>query len=1397
MAFTSLGSGGTGSLETTATQILPVTVSRTIAVGEIAFLTIAGDADATGTNPLSTMSVSDNAGNTWTRVREAHQRNGALNGVIGGLWWAKITSALSSGQFINITFTNGAPSQKHAAVRTFTVGAGNTVQLADNNPAQAVNHAVATATSAAVTVPSSGSLSTPSLGRVWIALHGSETKVTTGTADADYTHGTALSGTAGSDAVNVRLRWGFRLSTVTSDTYTGQTGATSTDQVVILAAFDEVSAGPSDQTITPNGLSSYEACGRPTAVPHDRIHVGHLDAGGSTADTTVYTTTSVSIAPRSHVFLWVLDEGASDSASITVTGCNLTWEYDSATTIATGHYARLFIGWGASPTYDYITLTYGTMRTRIVWSLDQITGIFYRSDLYDGYWDNFFTSGTGSLTDTLNDPTWQPPASLSLAWYTLNALTAITPEWTALTTLTGTSTQLVPSWQWSGTDDTVTYTTASSAASTLHAIIWVPEGIIPDGLPSAFAAGTATLTPGAVAVEPGGIAAAFAAGTASLSVAAAPSPAARQWLVPGEHYVNAASQQREWLTSAYLSEEPSALATLSPIGIASSEACGGHRIALGALAPHREYMVVGGLDAFLNEGVSRSWLLPGGPLTGAPTGAGAPADLVLEPSGIASGFASGSPAAPAASHLTSGGSGGTMGVTAYTTASISPSGDALLLAWVASRDLLSGNASVPTVTGNGLTWVQVATQIFSGADRRLTLFRAMGAAPTPGIVTFTFGNQQWACVWSVAEFTHVETGGTAGADAIGQSATNQGSGSSLTVTLAALTSGNVGAAGFGGYVGSLLDPGSGWTLLGRALDLTPLSVMSEWNATGDATADATFGGSGDLTGIAAEIKAGAAGHTVTISPPAALAIEPSGIASAFAAGTASIGTAALQTLAPAGIASGFTAGTASIQNAPLKTIAPAGIASAFAAGGHTLTAPIPSQTITPGGIASGFATGTGSSPTASALTSGYDINFVTGHTTASITPTGPVLLWVQNTRFSPATPTVSGCGLTWTQIATRTFDTVAAPGSRLTAFLGTGTPTTGALTITISPAPFATSWVVVNVTGAATTPLVQSKTNAVDGGSVNAWAVTLDTAPTANNAIVSGNVIVTSAPAGGVLSPEAGWTELAEAGHPDPGVRIQAQWTLASDQSAGVSVASGTPPWAGIAVELAGSFSGHTLTTEAFVRPGGIASAQALGTHHLTPISLVLPAGIASAASLGTHAVTPVLSPPGIPSGEGTGSPWLIQPVPISETIYPGGIPSAQGLGPHILRITTTGPCGGLDIINDAGDLLTLGVGHCPSCVPQPFFPTLAAESERRAIRVPAQANVIDFLVNDAGADMVLTSTLGELLAIVTTGWILSKHDASLFGHYLGWSLRGRDAPFRVETVELEVAAMRVWDTTP
>ncbi|TPG34342.1 hypothetical protein [Mycolicibacterium hodleri] len=132
--------------------------------------------------------------------------------------------------------------------------------------------------------------------------------------------------------------------------------------------------------------------------------------------------------------------------------------------------------------------------------------------------------------------------------------------------------------------------------------------------------------------------------------------------------------------------------------------------------------------------------------------------------------------------LTSGDS--TFNASQFNTAIITPGANTLVLMFVASARSAPGGATPtkPRASGNGLTWESIQT-VTTGGDRRLTCFRAFGAAPTAGAVTIDFADQiQDLCAWSIFEYDGVNTT-AGGVNAIGQSKSGSATGTTLTITL--------------------------------------------------------------------------------------------------------------------------------------------------------------------------------------------------------------------------------------------------------------------------------------------------------------------------------------------------------------------------------------------------------------------------------------------------------------------------------------------------------------------------------------------------------------------------------------------------------------------------------------
>lgn len=192
------------------------------------------------------------------------------------------------------------------------------------------------------------------------------------------------------------------------------------------------------------------------------------------------------------------------------------------------------------------------------------------------------------------------------------------------------------------------------------------------------------------------------------------------------------------------------------------------------------------------------------------------------------------------------------------TASITPSANALVILSVCD----SVNQGVPTITGNGLTWVEIGS---TTGVRRLRHFRAMGASPSAGAVTIDYGaGVPNALCWSIDEFTGVDTGGTNGSAAVRQYTTNVSAGpaTAQSVTLAAFDDAGNGTFGcFHAHGGAYTyTPGTGFTELADVnVTDVPHALTTEWRNDNDTSVDATCSTSSTYHGAAFEIVAAAAG----------------------------------------------------------------------------------------------------------------------------------------------------------------------------------------------------------------------------------------------------------------------------------------------------------------------------------------------------------------------------------------------------------------------------------------------------------------------------------------------------------------------------------------------------------
>ena len=219
-----------------------------------------------------------------------------------------------------------------------------------------------------------------------------------------------------------------------------------------------------------------------------------------------------------------------------------------------------------------------------------------------------------------------------------------------------------------------------------------------------------------------------------------------------------------------------------------------------------------------------------------------------------------------ASALTAGGTG--VDATSFTTASITPTANRLILA--CAHTVQSTPFVTPVVTGNGLTWVNINTRT-QGVNDHFTLFRALGASPSAGGVTFNYtGTNIVRITWSIIEIDGVDTSGTNGSGAIVQSAVNSGDNTSntLTVTLAsfadAVNNAAVGAFGVRSASDTLV-AGTGFTFINQATIAEFSTTGTEFQLGEDTTVNASWTNNANRLGIAIEVKATAAGTNMQIN----------------------------------------------------------------------------------------------------------------------------------------------------------------------------------------------------------------------------------------------------------------------------------------------------------------------------------------------------------------------------------------------------------------------------------------------------------------------------------------------------------------------------------------------------
>lgn len=178
----------------------------------------------------------------------------------------------------------------------------------------------------------------------------------------------------------------------------------------------------------------------------------------------------------------------------------------------------------------------------------------------------------------------------------------------------------------------------------------------------------------------------------------------------------------------------------------------------------------------------------------------------------------------------------------YTTASWTPTANRLLLLFVGS------NTTPSSVSGNGVTWTLVRTQV-NGAFR-MCLYAGIATSPTTGATTISHSGTDSQQSWAIIEANEsVDISGGAAA-AIVQSAGNNAS----PVTLSAFSNiNNATVGGIRSIASTSFTPGSGFSELNDTAS-SETSMQTQYKSTNDTGVDWSGFTASGITAIAAEIK---------------------------------------------------------------------------------------------------------------------------------------------------------------------------------------------------------------------------------------------------------------------------------------------------------------------------------------------------------------------------------------------------------------------------------------------------------------------------------------------------------------------------------------------------------------
>ena len=89
---------------------------------------------------------------------------------------------------------------------------------------------------------------------------------------------------------------------------------------------------------------------------------------------------------------------------------------------------------------------------------------------------------------------------------------------------------------------------------------------------------------------------------------------------------------------------------------------------------------------------------------------------------------------------------------------------------------------------------------------------------------------------------------------------------------------------------------------------------------------------------------------------------------------------------------------------------------------------------------------------------------------------------------------------------------------------------------------------------------------------------------------------------------------------------------------------------------------------------------------------------------------------------------------------------------------------------------------------------TLDNESASQTATVETFGNALT-IINGSGVPLTLRNAVNAELLLIAQGLVLVRTRAEMYGRYLGWTVAGDDAPYRIQAFQMQLAGTGEWDT--